>query len=109
MFTHEHLLHISAVGVETSTGTQAKGAALRRSLWSSDELCMLKRCHVVAEVDNGDISSTHKPSVIGVWGGALCKTAIGDGKMVGCAPEHLLSFPFPHCCCTRTEGSRLRF
>lgn len=61
-------------------GTQARGAALRCSLWRSDELGMLKRCLVLAEVDNGDISSTHKLSVIGAWGGALCKTAIGMEK-----------------------------
>lgn len=98
MFTHEHLLHISAVSVETSTGTQAKGAAPRCSLWRNDELCMLKRCDVLAEVDNGDISSTHKPSVIGVGGGrgGTLQNCNWDGKMVGCAPECLLSFPFPY-------------
>lgn len=64
--------------------TQAKGAALRRSLWRSDELCMLKRCVVLAEVDNSDISSSHKPSVIqrlvGGGVGVLCKDAFGMEK-----------------------------
>lgn len=69
--------------------TQAKGAALTCSLWRSDELCMLKRCIALAEVDNGDISSSHKPSVIPClvgWGG-------GRRKMVGCAPESSV-YPF---------------
>lgn len=44
--------------------TQTRAAAPGRSLWRSDELCMLKRCVVLAGADNGDISSSHKPSVI---------------------------------------------
>lgn len=88
---------------------QAKGAALRRSLWRSDELCMLKCCIVLAEVDNSDISSTHKPSLIKRLVGGTLQSCNWDVKMVGCAPECLLSIPLLHCCYTRTEGSRLRF
>lgn len=63
---------------------------------------MLKRCDVLAEVDNSDISSSHKPSVIQRWGGggvgALCKDAFGMEKWWVVLPMPLL-----HYCSAHTE------